>query len=1212
MKYKYIKIRIIIPTLIILMAAIIVVMFFAGGLSAAEIKYENIEWDTSGFITPEYSESTGWHFKVDNTEVKLNTKRFVGESESFAMYLDESTTIVSVYRKLDGWVSPKDDPNADNKKKEVFIASSAQADGASEEAKSNISLYYYDKSGKENAAGLSSYDKSVLYINQLVGEEKYYKIRYNEADNSVDICYQIGEFNNIYATFPKYFDRADFESMFVGNTYVLYNADDAIRTNTISDDKKADSSVDGYWVKPDTKIASGLAYCYNKEAALYMVQEEIATSIEYVYGTNASDKITFTKESSEEDVLACSDYEGYWLIYGIIDENGNNKLVVGENCNNGSSPVQINPFLTSPMITMITNQNFYSPTYYRYDENGKKLAQEDTLDNRDYVFWNEGDNIVTDESGNVKTIEKGFMTLKTASSMTNSKQLLQWLVIGPTDGIKTTQELPEYLKHSKNPNNIDGFDGSHTYQVEISNTLRDVYYDYNNDGMISADEKYVYGGYQARDPQNNYLYIDENNYVFYFDAEGNRMLNDDEGVAHPVESTGSYRPLQTGLDSEDVEKQNNLFNTAAESQSFAFQVALRFEISEEGLNVTALNESIIEGLGKDYDGELSADETIFKHDNKLSKIEICKYMTVNNDASSEGKIILPDGSGAIISFNTPKSSQSVGKYNLKKIYGEDKAINREQMGYAQQNLMFPMYGFLETSENRGIVAIVKKGAAQTSITANYMTANNPKIDGYNYAHFQTYLRESENVKITSSSSYLKTSEKLYSSDIEYEYHFLEDQKDENGKYIASLTYVDVAKDYRNYLIKLYGLQEKEDTTTETTPSIVFVGAYLKKTIKLGIVYDAEYSLTTFKQAQTIVKELYAKGLTSMNVNYTLWTDDEGFDPISTDTNVSSVLGGEDDLMELASEIKKLGYGMFLDYKVTSGYGYDVPFGALKYNAKSISGSRSNALEYVLSTGLADAAGKVGGRMSPAYYNSLLLKYLKNYNKLNIDGINLVDLGNSNTSDYDKQMQIYAADGTLYQVQALETAKNDGKKVMLTAPYDYAIKYTDVANNIPVETTLYPIVDNSIPFYQLVVSGLFDYTSKAINSNNDNSIEWNLLKAIETGSNLYFEISAEDTSVLLDTGYTSYYNSYYPNWKENILYMNEVLNNTGIYNCRLVEHQIITDTLVKVRYLKNSSPVNNPEYIDIIINYSNNNYYDVANGIAVRANWFAIMPNENNN
>ena len=143
--------------------------------------------------------------------------------------------------------------------------------------------------------------------------------------------------------------------------------------------------------------------------------------------------------------------------------------------------------------------------------------------------------------------------------------------------------------------------------------------------------------------------------------------------------------------------------------------------------------------------------------------------------------------------------------------------------------------------------------------------------------------------------------------------------------------------------------------------------------------------------------------------------------------------------------------------------------------------------------------------------------------------------------------------------------------------------------------IYPIVDYSIPFYQLVVSGLFDYTAPTINSGNDYSVEWNLLKAIETGSNIGFEVSASDTINLLDTEYTSYYNSYFSNWEDKILSMNEILNKSGIYESRLVNHEFITDTLVRVTYENG---------LTILINYSNNNYR--GESFTVRANSFAIV------
>ena len=88
--------------------------------------------------------------------------------------------------------------------------------------------------------------------------------------------------------------------MFIGNTYVLYNPDDEIRKNSITDESKADASVDGYWIKPDSKIEGGLAYSYNKEAAKYMLKNDIKGNIlnvtsvagnEPVFGAYSASKI---------------------------------------------------------------------------------------------------------------------------------------------------------------------------------------------------------------------------------------------------------------------------------------------------------------------------------------------------------------------------------------------------------------------------------------------------------------------------------------------------------------------------------------------------------------------------------------------------------------------------------------------------------------------------------------------------------------------------------------------------------------------------------------------------------------------------------------------------------------------------------------------------------------------------------------------------------
>ena len=438
-----------------------------------------------------------------------------------------------------------------------------------------------------------------------------------------------------------------------------------------------------------------------------------------------------------------------------------------------------------------------------------------------------------------------------------------------------------------------------------------------------------------------------------------------------------------------------------------------------------------------------------------------------------------------------------------------------------------------------------------------------------------------------SGTYPKLTKELYQEDIVFKYVLLSGE---------NLDYVDVANVYRSYLIEKLGLNEQGDATKENNLSVNFLGAFTKKQIGFGYVYDAEMSLTTFKQAAEIVSELKTNGISNMNVSYSFWTEDEMNPEITTNAKVSKELGGKSGLADLISYLDGENVDFYAEYSPVVGNGYDMSFGEMKYSSKSISGSYSVIPSFVLSTGQANAKGGLNV-ISPRFYKALVEKYSEDVEDLGIKGLYLTNIGNERTSDYSKKVNIYSGISEKYQRDALKTATDKVDNVMLSAPFDYALNYVSYAVNVPTDTTLYPIIDYSIPLYQLVVSGLFDYSGEYINYNNDNNATYNLLKAIETGSNISFMLSAEDTSVLLNTEHTGYYNSYYANWGNKIIYMNEVLNNTGIYESRLVDHTYITDNLVRVEYENG---------LTILINYDKANYQDAATGITVSSNWFAII------
>ena len=105
MKYKYVRIKYIIPSLLIIALLIVLGVYFLGGLKASSVSFENIEWDSEGFT----------NFNgIDESEI--NKAKVVGQNSKYVMVMDESTTIVTIYEKKSGW-SETDPTNSKTTKK---------------------------------------------------------------------------------------------------------------------------------------------------------------------------------------------------------------------------------------------------------------------------------------------------------------------------------------------------------------------------------------------------------------------------------------------------------------------------------------------------------------------------------------------------------------------------------------------------------------------------------------------------------------------------------------------------------------------------------------------------------------------------------------------------------------------------------------------------------------------------------------------------------------------------------------------------------------------------------------------------------------------------------------------------------------------------------------------------------------------------------------
>lgn len=644
-------------------------------------------------------------------------------------------------------------------------------------------------------------------------------------------------------------------------------------------------------------------------------------------------------------------------------------------------------------------------------------------------------------------------------------------------------------------------------------------------------ERVQIGGYHAKDEDGNYLY-------------------DEEG-----------KPVRELFTLDKVAQINEHFGIESQTSLERFQVGLQVKLDNTGILATVMAETLRDSDHKKLD-------IVYDHDFIMRSIEVLPGLTTTRDVTADGMMVIPDGSGAIINFNNKKAEQNYSPYTSN-VYGADLGFVTKVRPEETKNLMFGMYGFLDVTNKRGLMTVAEKGAAQSTLFADTPRGTNLT----NYIYYMATVRQNESVVAGTGwneSSFMKWAQQLIPTDIEYRYVFL---------YEDELDYVSLANKYREYLINRFNLEEK-DTTTSNVVDLNFLGAFERYALFLGIKYMKDDSLTTFSEAIEIIEELKGNNVSNLNVGYRSWTSKEFEYETTARLKVSKALGGTKGLKKLSEYLEDNGMGFYPEMFVTSSKGYDYSFGNIKYTAKSVGNFYSRQYPYNLATLMEDKSLNPTYYLNPKFYRPIAENLFDSYGRFNLNGAFLTDLGNYRLGSYNKNNEIYPLVGEMYQIDAMNYIQNEVGNVKLSAPFDYAFPYVQTAVDIPLTSSTYGILDATIPFYQLVISGLFDYTTETVNGTSDKSTGWYLAKALETGSNLQFLVSYTDPEVLLDTDYTQYYKSYYDNWKETIIEMNDVINQVNIHAGRLVGHETIAKDVAKVTYSHG---------LTIIVNSSNITY-----------------------
>lgn len=522
---------------------------------------------------------------------------------------------------------------------------------------------------------------------------------------------------------------------------------------------------------------------------------------------------------------------------------------------------------------------------------------------------------------------------------------------------------------------------------------------------------------------------------------------------------------------------------------------------------------------------------------KIHSIALLPYFGAA-EKEQEGYLVTPDGSGAIIRMDSRKTAYA--PYQAQ-VYGRDYAFLPKKSNHVEYPALMPVLG-IQTGKY-GLLMIAENGASYAVANA----ALSGQLNAYHHAYFSFSTRANQTNVIGDPKS-------VYSKEVQvYEGGELKDKR-LGVRYFfmqaESSGYAEMALTVRQYLIRQKGMKETAEDPSRLY--LDFQGAVQVKRPFLGIARDTVIPLTTLSQAKEILLDLESEGISRFTVSYSAFQKDQLSGKPADGLGILSSLGSRKELSELAGHVRS-GGGLFClgvdNLAFTkSGNGFD----RMKSAAKDLNKSPAEVYAYKRDTLYTDEDEVAGRLLKPALLPALFSQTAADIPEET--GLYLETLTNRMYSDFSndgyqrEQMTAIAAGIT-------EKLAAGGIPLLGNQSFFYALDALDGVTNLPMTSSGFDVLDESIPFYQIAVDGLLSYAGEPINMSGD--LRRSFLKALETGSQLQFRVAAAEQETLRELDTDALFTASYRNMRDTIVLYQRQRERVAAYTAgaHLVDHAV---------------------------------------------------------
>ncbi len=361
------------------------------------------------------------------------------------------------------------------------------------------------------------------------------------------------------------------------------------------------------------------------------------------------------------------------------------------------------------------------------------------------------------------------------------------------------------------------------------------------------------------------------------------------------------------------------------------------------------------------------------------------------------------------------------------------------------------------------------------------------------------------------------------------------------------TYSGMARAYRNHL-RSTGVLTSTLSAGEIPLGLSLFGGIFEE----RLLFDKFVPMTSFTDAARIIDALLDRDVSSIRANLIGWSR-KGYERFPIRWPPDRRLGGRRGLRRLADEVSGNAVKLYVQIDPVHAI-----LGNGRFNRRNdVVKQRTNL------AGGAKLAGMFLLNPEEAYFR--VSEVADKLRRFGIDGITFEAIGDILFHDYNGRAPSQRNE-TLDTWKAMTELSNEalGASALVRGNIRQA-DAVDLIFELPMETSGYMVIDEMIPFYQMVLHGSVYYTTDPENLFYDTQRQF--LLWIETGAIPYYVLTRERSERLAYTDYNHLFTSYFEDWIDVAAERYHEFNTEfgDFYYLDMVDHKRLSDDVVQVTF-----------------------------------------------